>query len=199
MHLDDQHTKTAEYAAFLGKRQRRPWKRVIDVQAPYRWNIRRLFLGRVLDIGCGNGRNLEHLRGHGVGVDHNESFVRICRAKGLEAYTPQEFADAGIGPRFDAILLSHVAEHVDFDSCVSLVKSYRTYLEPTAKLVVITPQQLGFRSDPTHVLYYDRQRHADLIAACGAAITQQFSFPFPSWAGTIFTYNETISVARFTA
>jgi DNA primase len=29
------------------------WKQLLDVQRPYRWHIRRLELGFVLDVGCG--------------------------------------------------------------------------------------------------------------------------------------------------
>ena len=39
------------------------WKRLLDVQRPYRWHVRRLRLGFVLDVGCGLGRNLIHLEG----------------------------------------------------------------------------------------------------------------------------------------
>ena len=35
-------------------------RRMLPTQAPYRWNLRRLRLGRVLDVGCGVGRNLRN-------------------------------------------------------------------------------------------------------------------------------------------
>ena len=39
------------------------WKRVLDVQAPYRWNLKRLEPGHALEIGCGIGRILGQLDG----------------------------------------------------------------------------------------------------------------------------------------
>ena len=48
----------------------------------YRWNLRRLDLGFTLEIGCGIGRNLEHLDGNGIGIDHNEEAVRIAHTGG---------------------------------------------------------------------------------------------------------------------
>jgi SAM-dependent methyltransferase len=54
-------TAGVEYARRLQRLSGRRWKRLIDVQAPYRWNIHRLRLGRTLDVGCGIGRNLKHL------------------------------------------------------------------------------------------------------------------------------------------
>ena len=69
------------------------WKRWLDVQRPYRWNLRRLALGYVLDVGCGTGRNLINLGGRaaGVGVDHNPTSVAAARARGLEAFLPDDF------------------------------------------------------------------------------------------------------------
>src|SRR3989337_1898945 len=79
-------TSSDEYAERLVERQRVWWKRALNVQAPYRWNLRRLGLGRVLDVGCGIGRNLAALDGNGVGVDHNKSCVPVVRSLGLVAY-----------------------------------------------------------------------------------------------------------------
>ena len=69
-------TDGQEYTDRLKRVQQPAWKRALDVQRPYRWNVRRLFQDReVLDIGCGIGRNLGHLAPRGVGVDHNEHSV----------------------------------------------------------------------------------------------------------------------------
>ena len=70
------------------------WKPTSVVQAPYRWNIRRLGLGRTLDVGCGVGRNLLHLDGNGVGVDTNRHSVAIATDRGLSAYTADAFPDS---------------------------------------------------------------------------------------------------------
>jgi len=81
-------TDGSDYTERLARLQTPLWKRIGDVQAPYRWNVRRLFGDReVLDIGCGIGRNLGHLAPRGVGVDHNEHSVEICRKLGLTAAT----------------------------------------------------------------------------------------------------------------
>src|SRR5439155_25078118 len=84
-------TGTEQYADRLVSLQTARWKRWLDVQAPFRWNLRRLRPGFTLDIGCGIGRNLLHLGGQGVGVDTNEHCVRVARARGLIAFTPEEF------------------------------------------------------------------------------------------------------------
>src|SRR4051794_18594837 len=105
-------TDKADYAARLERLELAGWKRLLDVQRPYRWNIRRLNLGRTLDVGCGIGRNLLHLGGNGVGVDHNETSVQLCRERGLTAYTIDEFfASTESAPgSFDSMLVAHVVE-----------------------------------------------------------------------------------------
>ena len=111
------------------------WKRWLDVQALFRWNLRRLKPGFTLDIGCGIGRNLLHLPGQGVGVDTNEHCVRAARARGLTAFTPDEFrrsAEYNRPDRFDSILLAHVAEHMTEDQVVALLQEYEPCCGPTA-------------------------------------------------------------------
>ena len=49
-------TEGADYTERLQRIGGARWKRMLGSQAPYRWNIRRLNLGRTLDVGCGIGR-----------------------------------------------------------------------------------------------------------------------------------------------
>src|SRR3984893_14576824 len=154
-------THTEAYAERLIRLQTARWKQWFDVQALYRWNIRRLDPGLTLDIGCGIGRNLQHLLGHSVGVDINEHCVRAARARGLTAFTPDEFrrrAEYNRPGRFDAILLAHVAEHFTEDQVVALLREYEALLRTGGKLILISPQEAGFKSDRTHVQLMDFTR-----------------------------------------
>ena len=57
------------------------WKRLLDVQRPYRNYLRSLRPGRFLEVGCGLGRNLHNARGFadGLGIDHNPTSVEVAR------------------------------------------------------------------------------------------------------------------------
>ena len=49
-------TADPAYTARLRDLEGRGWKQRLDVQAPYRWNLRRLHPGLTLDVGCEIGR-----------------------------------------------------------------------------------------------------------------------------------------------
>ncbi|MBW0089536.1 class I SAM-dependent methyltransferase [Pseudonocardia sp. KRD-184] len=174
------------------------WKQRLDVQAPYRWNIRLLALGRTLDVGCGLGRNLAHLDGNGVGVDHNTSSVALAVERGYEAYTPDGFtASPHARPgAFDSLLLAHVVEHMTEDDALGLLRTYLPFVRPGGKVVLITPQEKGYTTDATHVRFCGFPEVATLCTAVGLTVDRQYSFPFPRPAGRVFPYNEFVTLAR---
>jgi len=175
------------------------WKRLLDVQRPYRMYLRRLQLGLVLDIGCGVGRSLENIgRGQGVGIDHNPYSVEIAKSRGLIAFTPEEFRQSSYAEaaRFDSLLLSHVAEHMRPPETMALIREHLGYLKPGGRVVLITPQEAGYRSDETHVEFVDFQVASKILDECGLKVSKQQSFPLPRWCGKLFKYNEFISIGE---
>ena len=175
------------------------WKRILNVQAPYRWNIRRLEPGRVLDVGCGIGRNLEHLDGNGVGVDTNPTSVAEARERGFEAYTVEEVAAGALdGVLFDSLLFAHVLEHMPVADATALIGEYLPYLRAGGQVISIVPQEAGFASDATHVDFLEADDVETMYAEHAIAVTRSFSFPFPRAAGRRFRYNETVVVGRTT-
>jgi SAM-dependent methyltransferase len=187
-----------DYTERLVRLQTVWWKRLFDVQAPYRYNLRRLAPGFTLEIGCGIGRNLLHLPGQAVGVDTNASSVAVCRARGLAAFTPAEFKASSYAEpgRFDALLLSHVAEHMRVPELVVLLRENLVHLKPSARIILMTPQEVGYRSDPTHVEFMDFEKCAGALNEVGFDVIKAYSFPFPRCIGRLFIYNEFVTVGR---
>lgn len=187
-----------EYLDWLSRAERKSWRRFIDVQLPYRWNLRRLRPGRVLDVGAGIGRNLEHLEAESVGIEMNRAALEVLRKKGLRAHHPDEFLhspdnEAGA---FDTILFSHVAEHMSLQDFTSCVRGYFGSLRGGGRLIVICPQEKGFASDDTHVEFMDHDKIAQAVEPLGFVEERRFSFPFPRWFGRHFRYNEFVTVFR---
>lgn len=197
---DDDGAPTAlpEYTERLATLEGSGIKRLLPTQAPYRWNIRRLGLGRVLDVGCGLGRNLQNCSPDSVGVDHNEHSVATARARGLNAYTPDEFnaSEDGRPGRFDSLLCAHVLEHLDQDVAEELLTTYLPSVKPGGKVVLITPQEAGFASDATHVRFVDLDGLRTHAEKSGVDVLRAYSFPLPRAAGRSFKYNEFVMVGR---
>jgi len=191
-------TSSPQYAHSLQQRESATWKRWLDVQRPYRWNLRRLEPGFLLDVGCGLGRNLTHVDGRGVGVDHNAHSVGIARQRGLRAYLPDEFAESEWNRpgRFDSLLLAHVAEHLPKSEAQDLLERYLPNVKPGGKVIVIVPQQAGFRADDSHVRRVGAAELSELAEALGLRIARIYSYPFPEWVGRLFVHNETVMVCR---
>lgn len=189
-------TQTVEYTEWLIEKQERWWKRLFDVQAPYRWNIQRLGPGVTLDIGCGIGRNLLHLHAQGVGIDHNACSVEAARRRGLVAFTPEEFriSEFNSPEQFDSLLLGHVAEHMRHSQVIELLNRYMHVLKPAGKLIMIAPQEAGYRSDESHVEFMDFFKLRTINDRLGFRTVSEYSFPFPRRFGRFFPYNEFVVV-----
>ena len=188
----------ANYADRLQRLSGRWWKRLVP--NPYQWNVRRLAIGRVLDVGCGIGRCLDFIRPRGVGVDPNAAAIAVCREHGHEAYVPDGFAAAVASTepvrKFDTLLCSHVLEHLDEPTGVDLIRQYLPHIISGGRVMLITPQERGQRSDETHVRLMDVAALTSLAKQCGLVIERISSFPLPRLFGRWFIYNETVTIAR---
>jgi len=185
-------TDDPAYAARLVKLQGARWKRYVP--NPYRYFLRHLKLGRTLEVGCGVGRILGYLAPDAVGVDTNSTAVTHCRSLGFEAYSPAELEARNPAP-FDSLVLAHVLEHLSRDGAVELLRSYLHYLRPNGRVVIICPQEKGYRSDPTHVQWHDLDALRAMACQLNLEPLQARSYPLPRFAGTWFVYNEFVLVA----
>jgi 2-polyprenyl-3-methyl-5-hydroxy-6-metoxy-1,4-benzoquinol methylase len=190
-------TQGSDYTERLAHLEGARWKQVLDVQAPYRWNLRRLHLGRTLDVGCGIGRNLTALD-DAVGVDHNATSIDTARQRGLRCWTTEQWPDCPDAQvdHYDAMLLAHVLEHVQAAEGDEIIRGYLPYLRDNARLVLICPQEKGYTTDATHVRFVDFEEMVATAERLGFAVERRYSFPLPRMAGRVFPYNEFVVVAR---
>jgi 2-polyprenyl-3-methyl-5-hydroxy-6-metoxy-1,4-benzoquinol methylase len=96
--------------------------------------------GRVLDVGCGHGATLAWLRDLGwdaEGIEPDPHAAEVARASGFRVGLGTVFtADVPAGA-FDAVVLSHVVEHVHRP--VDMLARCRSFLVPGGRLVAVTP------------------------------------------------------------
>jgi 2-polyprenyl-3-methyl-5-hydroxy-6-metoxy-1,4-benzoquinol methylase len=189
-------TESKEYAHYLIKNQSsiKSW----FFQGPYRTHLKGLRLSRVLDVGCGAGRNLKALSPESVGIDHNPMLVEACIAKGLNAFSTEQFLrnqSKHIG-QFHSILISHVAEHMSQSEFVQMLSTYKKFLSPGGRVVVICPQEKGYETDSTHVHFMDFESIQKSLKMADFTIASRYSFPFPRWVGKWFPFNEFVVIGR---
>lgn len=101
----------------------------------------------MLEVGCGDGKTLRKLQSLGwevEGVDFDPSAVMNARRKGLTVHVGDVAEIKGDGS-FDAIISSHVIEHVP--DPVAMLKDCYRLLKPGGIIVGITPnaESLGHR------------------------------------------------------
>lgn len=192
-------TAGEDYADRLVRHSSATWKQLLNVQAPYQAHVRRLGLGRALDVGCGLGRNLPSLDPGSIGVDHNPHSIAHARSLGLDAFTDGEFfsrADLTVPESYDGMLAAHLVEHLHADEVEPILAPYLALLRPGGRVAFITPQERGYRSDATHVRFSGFDVLTDLAARLGLDVRRTYSFPFPRPAGHVFTYNEFVVLAQ---
>lgn len=145
--------------------------------------------GTLLDIGCGSGEFLLSMKSKGwavTGIDADLKAVQLAQSKGLNVKNGNLFNQNFKDESFDAIVLSHLIEHV-YDPKKILIECKRL-LKKGGKLVIATPnnKSLGhcvFRRNwrglepPRHINLFSISSLKGLIALAGFEDINIFSIP----------------------
>lgn len=137
-----------------------PLKEIVGGSAMY---LKANERGKILDVGCGNGRFLAQMRELGwevMGVEPDPKAARIAREEfGVKVFQGTLQEAKFPNDHFDAITMNHVIEHVP--DPIELLSECRRILKPSGRLVVVTPnaRSIGRRLFGEHWLHWDPPRH----------------------------------------
>jgi len=159
-------------------------------------DLRRAKAGRILDVGCGSGLFLEHLRScipgaEFCGYDLNAELLAQLAERGFGVLPsdPCQFAEALAGqPLFDAVCLLQVLEHAA--NPVQFLKTFIALLKPGGLLIVTTPNAAGpircftdalTEVPPHHVTRWTQQAYEVLLPRLGTTIRAFQTEPLPDY------------------
>ena len=155
--------------------------------------------GRVLDVGCGNGRFLvvaRQMGWHCYGVEIDSVAAAVSRNEGIDVLGGQvSDLDCAYDDYFDAVTLSHVIEHVH--DPVDLLRQCRRVMKPGAHIWIETPniESVGYAVYGRHWRGLEPPRHLTLFNTESIQLSlQRAGFerirllpPAPAVAGYTFT------------
>lgn len=146
---------------------------------------------RILDAGCGTGRNLQELGdlGPAQGVDASPEAVEFCHQRGLDQVCQAElgalpFDDAS----FDLVLACDVLEHIDDDE--GALRELRRVAAPAARLLVTVPAYGWLWSE--HDVTHHHQRRYTRARVSGRARAN-------GWQPLLATYFNSVLLAPIAA
>ncbi len=112
---------------------------------------------RVLEIGCGEGRQLEIFKQRNwdvLGVEPNRDYCLQCKAQGIEVINKYiedvEFPDG----TFDLVVATHVLEHLR-DPRILIEKVFR-FLKPSGRLILEIPLTVEYDA-PEHLFIFSEE------------------------------------------
>lgn len=145
--------------------------------------------GQLLDIGCGSGGILSIMRALGwrvEGVDLDPVAVEITRGLGIPARLGTLESQAYPDASFDAIMMSHLIEHVA--DPVRLVAESHRVLRPGGRLAIATPNaesrgHARFRErwrglePPRHLQIFSPRSLLELVTNAGFRVERSGTSP----------------------
>jgi SAM-dependent methyltransferase len=121
---------------------------------------------RILDAGCGTGRNLLEFGslGEAEGVDFSGEAVDFCRRRGLERVQQADLEQLPFGDgHFDVVIATDVIEHLDDDR--RAMAELRRVTAPGGRLVVTVPAYTWLWSRHDESLHHRRRYTVGRLSA----------------------------------
>ena len=150
--------------------------------------------GTLLEVGCGGGNHLlsmEKLGWSVKGIDIDPKAVQACQKLGLPAENATIGQMADRNEKFDAVVMSHVIEHVH-DPRKMIEDAYKL-LKPGGQLVLITPNIESFSKfifgsnwlaldPPRHLVIFNMRSLKKLMSSVGFNTVADTSIRFSDGA-----------------
>lgn len=146
--------------------------------------------GRLLDVGCGIGTELEVARERGwrgTGIELSATSLKVARSNGVNVID-RPLAEAGLAPAsFDCVTINHALEHIP--QVQPVLDQMRRLLRPAGLLFVSVPNlaawphrvgahRLGLAFNDDHYLFFTRATLGRLLKGRGFSV---LAISTPRW------------------
>jgi SAM-dependent methyltransferase len=125
--------------------------------------------GRLLDIGCGDGKFLSEMQARGWavdGIDFDAKGIQAAKGKYGLSLRHGDLRQAELPANsFDAVTMSHVIEHLN--DPVGMLAAIHRVLKPGGRMVITTPniESIGHKKFGAYWFGLDAPRHLNLFTA----------------------------------
>ena len=153
----------------------------------------------ILEVGCGTGENMSHLKKYGkvTGIDFSKEAIGFCKQRGVENVYLEDINNIQnekllkMKGRFDIIFALDVLEHIQDD--VGAMSKIREYLGPDGVFITAVPAHKFLWSEHDESLHHKRRYHSlelkRKLADAGFIVVKKSYF--------IFTFFPIIVLYRF--
>jgi len=137
---------------------------------------------RILDLGCGPGRDLVTFRALGhepVGLDGCAAFVAMARGTGCEVWQ-QDILAMDLPPAaFDGVFANATLFHVPSAALPGVMRELRATLRPGGVLLCSNPRGTGEEGwvDERYACFYDFATWRDLVSGTGFTLIDHYYRP----------------------
>jgi len=150
--------------------------------------------GKIVDLGCGTGEFLKFLqiqKRDFSGIDNNPYLVKKCTDMGfkvnLDDVTKFESIERG---SVENALCDNVLEHLDMQQINEFFLTIKQKMSAHGNLVIVVPDKKGFKHDPTHKTFVDKNIIETMCSKHGIQLKNNFCHPVNStFIGKYFYLN----------
>lgn len=135
----------------------------------------------IYDFGCGNGEFLKFCNKKGVkaiGIDCNYSLVEGCQKKGLNVIHDDIITFSEPGTKINNAICDNVIEHLTLKEIYKCFRNLKNLMSKEGILLIIVPGVKGYKKDPTHKTFVNRELIKKLCLDINVQINKIFYIPF---------------------
>lgn len=156
--------------------------------------------GAIIDLGCGTGEFLkfaDYKKRSITGIDNNPFLVQKCLDLGFDVRVDSVTKLETIERKISNALCDNVLEHLEIEEIDTFFSEISSKLDETGTLVIIVPDKKGFKHDPTHKTFVNKEIISSFCEKYFLKLSKVFYHPINlKFVGSFFYLNMQVFVIK---